>query len=631
MADETSKEKIILDFQTNADKAAKDVNGLNVSIEQTTESVKDNSKAVDKQDEAYKSLKTQLREANQELVKSIQLYGETSTQAIKAAKGVADIKDNIGFATDLADKFNPDQKFKALGAATQVAATGMQGVTAGMALFGDQTEDTEKMLLKVQSAMAFSDAISNLSNFSDQWAALKAVITSSSIAMKANAAATGLAALATKAFGGSVNTTAVSFKVLKGAIAATGIGLLVVGVVALINNFDKVKEVILNLVPGLAQVGDFIGNIVNAVTDFVGATSEGERALDRLTAAADKSLKKNKQFLEEHGDQVDEYTKRKIDAVNAYNEALKEDATRQVQLAARLNREIEQADKDRIDAIEKARKEAAEKEAKRLEDEAKKRKEAEEKANKEQLEKKVDIKKVEADLLEIENSILEGDLEFKRELKVEDERLTAESIEQVKQEMGDVAHQNTLARIDRDLAAEAAAVAAKKANQEQITALGENLIKNVQTLAGKNKQIMKAAIIADSAVSLGKVGINTAEAVTKDLAKGFPISVPLVALDIAVGATSAAAIIQNTSKALQAVGGGSAPSAPATISAPSGVNAAPTVGFQASAENQIGTSIANSQAQQPPIQTYVVGSQVTTQQGLDAALVQENSFGGTGG
>jgi hypothetical protein len=31
-----------------------------------------------------------------------------------------------------------------LGGAAQIAATGVQGVTAGMALFGDQSEDTEK-------------------------------------------------------------------------------------------------------------------------------------------------------------------------------------------------------------------------------------------------------------------------------------------------------------------------------------------------------------------------------------------------------------------------------------------------------------------------------------------------------
>jgi hypothetical protein len=632
MADETSKEKYEINFQTNADKARKDVEGLNASIDQTTESVNANSKAVDKQDEQYKSLKTQLREANQELVRQIQLYGETSAQAVNAARGVASLNDQIGFARDLSEQFNPDQNFKALGAATQVATTGIQGVTAGMALFGDQSEDTEKMLLKVQSAMAFSDAISGLSNLSDQWVVLKTVVQSSSIATKANAAATVLAAGATKLFGGSVNLTSTSFKVLKGAIAATGIGLLVVGVVALIQNFEKVKEVLFNLVPGLAQVGEFIGGIVEAVTDFVGVTSEGERALDKLTEAADESLKKNKRFLDEHGDQVDEYTKQKIDAVNRYNEAIKEDATRQVQLAARLNRELAKADADRAESIAKARQEAEEKEKKRLDEEAKKKADAEKKANEAQLKVKVDIKKAEIkneeDLLAVENSILEGDLQYKKELKEQNEKETAESIEQIKTEMGDAAHANLVARIDRDLQEEERVLQAKKDNQQRIVDLGEQLISNVTKLAGKNKAIQKATIIADGAIGVGKAISNTAEAVTKDLAKGAPFSAPLVALDLAVGATSVASIIQGTSKALQAVGGGSAPSAPSLPSAPSGINAAPQTGFQASSENQIATSVAGAQQSQPPVRAFVVGSEVTTQQGLDANLIQENSFGG---
>jgi len=48
------------------------------------------------------------------------------------------------------------------------------------------------------------------------------------------------------------------------------------------------------------------------------------------------------------------------------------------------------------------------------------------------------------------------------------------------------------------------------------------LIGNVARLAGKNKAIQKAAIIADGGVSIGKAVANTSEAVTKDLAKGAP-------------------------------------------------------------------------------------------------------------
>jgi len=138
-----------------------------------------NDKAVAKsqaQEGSVKSLRIQLREATVEQGKMAQKFGETSPEAIKAAKAVAELKDQIQFNADLVASFNPDQKFKALGAATELAATGTSAVVSGMALFGDQSEETEKALLKVQAAMAFSQAISSLSNIGDQYKILKSTI-----------------------------------------------------------------------------------------------------------------------------------------------------------------------------------------------------------------------------------------------------------------------------------------------------------------------------------------------------------------------------------------------------------------------------------------------------------------------
>lgn len=125
---------------------------------------------------AVKSLRTQLREATVEQGNLAQQYGETSAEAIKAAKAVAEIKDQISFNKDLIDSFDPDQKFKALGAATEIAGTAISGITSGMALFGDTGEATEKVLLKVQAAMAFSQALQQLSGLGDQYKVFKSTI-----------------------------------------------------------------------------------------------------------------------------------------------------------------------------------------------------------------------------------------------------------------------------------------------------------------------------------------------------------------------------------------------------------------------------------------------------------------------
>jgi len=147
-----------------------------VEIDKLTVAQDKQIKKTEQEVNSVKSLKTQLREAVIDQGRLAQQYGETSSEAIEAAKAVAKVKDQIQFNADLVKSFDPDQKFKALGAATEIAGTGIQGVTAGMALFGDVGEDTEKTLLKVQAAMSFSQALSQLSGLGDQYKVFKSTI-----------------------------------------------------------------------------------------------------------------------------------------------------------------------------------------------------------------------------------------------------------------------------------------------------------------------------------------------------------------------------------------------------------------------------------------------------------------------
>lgn len=266
------------------------------------------------------SFKKQLKEANNELLNMASQFGEASKEALNAAKKVASLKDSIGDAKALADTFNPDKKFVALGGALQGATAGFSALQGAMGLFGSEGKEVEKALLKVQSAMALQQGISGIAGAMDSF----------------------------KMLGNEIKGNVVkAFSTLKGAIAATGIGLLVVGVGLLVANFEKVKEVMTNLFPALSKVTDFFGKMINAVTDFIGVTNEAERATARMVSAADVSINKNKKFLQEHGDQVDQYTKRKIDAEISYNEAIKVNGADQIALAKKLNRELLQADADR--------------------------------------------------------------------------------------------------------------------------------------------------------------------------------------------------------------------------------------------------------------------------------------------
>jgi hypothetical protein len=174
-----------------------------------------------------------LKEANAELIAMQDQFGATSQQAIKAAKKVAELKDRIEDARETADLFDPGKKFQAFVTLGSQIAAGFGAVQGAMALIGTESEAVEKSLLKVQSAMALAQGLSQLKDFGKSWQQLNVFIQSSSVFIKANAAANSLAAGAMRMFGVAVNTTSTSFKVLKGAIVSTGIGalLVVVGLV----------------------------------------------------------------------------------------------------------------------------------------------------------------------------------------------------------------------------------------------------------------------------------------------------------------------------------------------------------------------------------------------------------------
>jgi hypothetical protein len=300
------------------------------------------------------SFKKQLREANNELLNMSSQFGETSKEAINAAKKVAGLKDAIGDAKALAETFNPDKKFVALGGALQGATAGFSALQGAMGLFGAEGKDVEKMMLKVQSAMALQQGISGIAGSIDSF----------------------------KLLGNTVKGNVVkAFTTLKGAIIGTGIGALVVGVGLLIANFDKVKEVMLNLIPGLGKVADFFGDMINAVTDFVGVTSEADRALQKLnetTAERNKSIDQQLKILGAMGNQEAAMHKLKQDRVDGEIAALLANTKRtkeenekledlnvqkvvnEIENNNRIKKEKENADKDRIEKNKKHNAEAKE-------------------------------------------------------------------------------------------------------------------------------------------------------------------------------------------------------------------------------------------------------------------------------
>ena len=225
-------------------------------------------------DADVKPLKKQLREATQELQLARQRYGEFSTEAVNAAKKVATIRDSIEDANEASQLFDPGKRFQALTTAASTAAGGIAAVQGAMALFGGESEEVEKALLKVQGAMALSQGLSQLKDVGKVTEQLKLSFKGLTTSAKGATTATDGLTKGTKGF--------------SKAIIATGIGALVAALGLLIANFDKVKEVMMKLFPVFEEIGKFIGGLITGFTDFIGLTNEAERNLEALGKSNEK-------------------------------------------------------------------------------------------------------------------------------------------------------------------------------------------------------------------------------------------------------------------------------------------------------------------------------------------------------
>lgn len=142
-----------------------------------------------KSEEAAKSLRTQLREAQLEVATLSEKFGATSREAVEAAKKAAVLKDRIGDAKALTDAFNPDAKFKALSGSLTGVAGGFSVVTGLMGTLGAESKEVEGAILKVQSAMAIASGAQAIGESIDSFKQLGAVVRSFSIVQKISAAA----------------------------------------------------------------------------------------------------------------------------------------------------------------------------------------------------------------------------------------------------------------------------------------------------------------------------------------------------------------------------------------------------------------------------------------------------------
>ena len=187
-----------------------------------------------------------------------------------------------------------------------------------------------------------------------------------------------------------------------------------------------------------------------------------------------------------------------------------------------------------------------------------------------------------------------------------------------------------------------AAIAEKQIQLDRLAVIS-SIGSSLGQLAGKNKALAIAAITIEKAAAIGSIVANVGIANLKAVAASpLTLGQPWVTINTISGALAAAATIAAGIKAIQEINAVQVPGSTAGSGGSGGSTAAPAFAAPAIGAPQIGATsaqtgtiagiaagtMAGNNSTDRPLQTYVVGNQITTQQQLDRRLRTMARLGG---
>ena len=163
---------------------------------------------------SLKGFRAELRQLTLEAQNAVVQFGEFSPEAQAAERRLAALRDRMEDFNDRVAAVNPD-KFAQINTVVSSVARGFQAAQGAMALFGTESEDLQKTLVKLQGAMALAEGLEGLGKIQQQFGAIAGIIKDKLI---------------------------VAFGSLRSAIISTGIGALAIGIGILIEKIISLKS-----------------------------------------------------------------------------------------------------------------------------------------------------------------------------------------------------------------------------------------------------------------------------------------------------------------------------------------------------------------------------------------------------
>jgi hypothetical protein len=238
-----------------------------------------------------KTLKQQYKEAVLEVQKLADAFGATSIEVQNASKRAAELKDQIEDVNDAIQAQKGEGAFIALGKSISTVASGFSAVEGAMGLVGAESEDVQKAMLRVQSAMALAQGLEGLEDAGRAFKQLGAVVKSTTVyttlynfvmGVSNKETATNVALTeadttakvgltgATAGVAGVTGTATTAMKLFRLAIIATGIGVFIVLLGALIANFDYVTKAVRKVSDYIIKAYDYFDNLGTAIKVLIG-------------------------------------------------------------------------------------------------------------------------------------------------------------------------------------------------------------------------------------------------------------------------------------------------------------------------------------------------------------------------
>jgi hypothetical protein len=505
----------------------------------------------------FKSMKAEIRELTVAAQQAVMQFGEFSPEAQRAEKALAQARDRMDDFNDRVKAVNPDN-FAKINTVVSGVARGFQAAQGAMALFGNQSEELEKTMVKLQGAMALAEGLEGLGAVQQKFMAIAGDIRGG----------------VTKAFQslGRMST-----------LALGGIGIVLTLV---ITNFDSLKKAVMSLIPGLGAMAKFVGGLVEQFTDWVGITSAQDRALAKLnktTEKANEQLDREIALLKARGDEVGVFNKQRQKLENDLAQAranygkntekewgkiiLDTKNALAVLAIEETNYEKEKA-KTQKDANDQA---AKDRQAERDKKKAEKKKEEEEAAAAEKL-KNDQIAEAQQGFVESERERRLAQAKTEKEeikIKYENERLALrdEYWKQLKEAEGnEEAIKLIKAKYQNDTATAKAnfdkqqAEADKKASDEFIAnKKKEGEVVTAIALDSANKRIKSEEAVQQAKQSLYKASIDLANSIAalagEQTKTGKAIALSVIAADTAMAISGALNVTQKPSPDNVATGG----------------------------------------------------------------------------